>query len=264
MKSHRSLRINYIPLIALLAAPASSYAKVPSYGGGRAPTGQCDSSLSPSSALGQVVPGRPLLPRGNAVAIDAPVLRDVQFEDVDPMTGPSACCPPFNEAGIPDLLHPQFQGGAMGPFTLAYTPSSTLDTQMEAYTAYIHALYPGITQLSVKWQIADLGTGATHSWSGPAAAAPQLLNWSATTASPGSFWTGYPLQPNHWYGVRTDITHNGRNQEAPWLEGCTVNQFFVRWIASPARVAAGGQSPGHFEAVSGTGRAIQFGLRLNF
>lgn len=223
-----------------------------------APMVSCLTSPGPAR-LAQEGPGRRPFPR-SATDVELPVndARNIAFDDTDYMVGPGPCCPPFWEGRIPDALNPQFQGAANGPFTLSYSAPANLDAQMEAYTAYVHAMYPGITQISLNWILADLGTAATHSWAGPPLAPPQTTAWTATSAIGGGFWAGFPLVPNHWYGVRTVLSHNGREREAPWMEGCTVNQLFVRWSVSPA-IMLSGSGGGRFEAMAGNGKAVRFG-----
>src|SRR5205807_4787160 len=71
------------------------------------------------------------------------------------------CCPPWNSTTLSNSMFYQGSGGFSQPYTLKFQPSATVNTQMEAYVAYIHALYTTVTTLTNTFNLQNGGTGNT-------------------------------------------------------------------------------------------------------
>lgn len=158
----------------------------------------------------------------------------IYFPPTDPQIGAGPCCGPFSEEKIPQLLTPTFPNGGAGDYTLAYTPSSTLDDQMKAYLNFVHAQDPSITTISINYSVASLGTGASAATYGPfvTAAPNKTVTWTwnpgGVTSNASSFWSGTPFAIGTWYGVMTNLTHNGTVTSPFFNANCTQNWWRFR------------------------------------
>lgn len=158
----------------------------------------------------------------------------IYFPPTDPQIGPGPCCGPFSEEKIPELLTPTFPNGGAGDFTMAYTPSATFDAQMAAYLNYVHAQDASITEISVNYSMASLGTGTSAASYGPfvTTAPNKTVTWTWTpggvTNNGGTFWSGSPFSIGTWYGVMTTISHNGTVNSPHFNANCAQNWWRFR------------------------------------
>ncbi len=178
-------------------------------------------------------------------------------------TVPDACCPPFDKDIMLQQLVLSQLGGVTGPITYSFTNSAPYNTQLQAYLDYLHSLNSTITNLSVGWNVYDLGT-ALPPGTGPlpfpglgaVSGSPAYTQWGCTTGSPGcnggggnlTFSTNpmtngvYPiisnLQPNEWYGFSISITLNDEIQF--WMDSCNSFTATFAVIADPASLVSVG------------------------
>lgn len=138
------------------------------------------------------------------------------------------CCPPMDLGMLQGLFGLDWQGqaqnqpfGFQDPYTWTYTQSSSFNTLIAAYLTYLQlATNGGITDLEIKFDLWDSGTSSPN---------PTTLlesstrTWNYQTGSPTgpSFFSGYPLQWNHWYTIRAVFTVKGPNGPVDiYLETC--------------------------------------------
>ena len=147
--------------------------------------------------------------------------------------GTTLCCPPWNSTTLSNSMVYFGSGGISQPYTLKFQPSPTLNTQMEAYVAYIHTLYPTVTNLAETFSLQNGGTGSTCSASGPSTIGTATWTSSTITITPPGFYTGFPMVVNNWYRVSTVSTLNGTHP--PLDPTCIDNWICVRIQVVPLR-----------------------------
>lgn len=200
-----------------------------------------------------------------AEAVNPKVIFDpkttIYFPPTDPQIGPGACCGPFSEKDIANLLFPSFPNGANNAYTMQYTANATLDAQMTAWLNYVHSQDPTITTITIDWSVANLGSGASPVNYGPfvPAAPNQSVTWTWTpngvTSSGGNFWTGAPFNINSWYGFMTKISHNGTADSPLFGANCIQNWWKFRVQGTNKIMSPGGNSgPLTYQAVGSDGR----------
>lgn len=186
--------------------------------------------------------------------VDITALTVVEAAESIDMTGTperprSNCCGPWSGVNIVPSLMPLFPTGAVGPYTMTFDPTSiqnaNLNAQMSAYLNYLHAMNPAVTQLTMTWQAANLGTGNTAATSGTMIGGPQTVTWnwtnSGVTMTGGGFWTGAPFPLTTWIGFQTTLSVNGGQAGATLLgPDCRVN--WDAWRAQPQQITQGGNS----------------------
>ena len=182
-------------------------------------------------------------------------------------TGLSGCCAPFSGLSILPSLQPMFPNGATGNYTMSYTAPAAMHAQMSAYLAYANSMDPSITTMTLSWQAANFGTGATPAASGPAIGGAQTVTWSrnsttgAITVAPstgGSFWTGAPFPVGSWIGFVTTLTHNGTADSIHFPQNCRVQWNAWRAQAAALRVgAAGGGNSVAFSTIGARGQVLE-------
>lgn len=164
----------------------------------------------------------------------------------------SNCCGPWVGVDIIPSLMPNFPTGAGGPYTMTFTPSAAMNAQMSAWLNYLHALNPAVTQLTMSWQAANLGTGNTAATSGTTIGAAHSVTWnwtnSGVTMTGGGFWTGAPFPLTTWIGFQTTLSVNG-GQAGAALLGPDCRTSWSAWRAQPQQITQGGGN-------GGTGRII--------
>lgn len=206
--------------------------------------------------IDNVGPGTGVLTAGTLSQIDgirnADLLTATAMGDPITMTGTpnnprSNCCGPWAGVDIIPSLVPTFPTGAGGPYTMSFTPSAALNAQMSAYLNYLHALNPAVTQLTMSWQAANLGTGATAATSGTTIGADQSVTWQWTsggvTINGGGFWTGAPFPLTSWIGFQTTLSVNG-GQAGAALLGPDCRSSWSAWRAQPQQIVQGGAGQG--------------------
>jgi len=164
------------------------------------------------------------------------------------VTPPSTtlCCPPWTSTTLSNSMVYFGSGGISQPYTLRFQPSATLNTQMEAYVAYIHTLYPTVTTLTETFNLQNGGTGSTCSASGPSTTGTATWTSSLNTIAPPGFYLGFPMVVNNWYRVSTVSTLNGHHP--PLDATCIDNWICVRvQVTQSLRMA-----PGHPEEAPAT------------
>ena len=155
-------------------------------------------------------------------------------------TDGNLCCPPWNSTTLSNSMVYQGSGGISQPYTLKFQPSPALTTQMEAYVAYIHALYPSVTYLINTFSLHNAGTGSTCSASGPSTVGSATWTPSTVTLLPLGFYT-FPMVVNNWYKVSTLTTLNGTHP--PLDDKCINNSICFRIQVAPSSKAMPGHAP---------------------
>lgn len=173
------------------------------------------------------------------------------------------CCAPWAGVDIIPALRPFFPGSAAGPYTLTFTPPASLNAQMSAYLLYLNSLNSGVTELTLTWQAADLGTGNSAATSGTTIGAPQTVTWSlnngAVSMTGGGFWTGAPFPLTTWIGLQTTLSVNG-GQAGAALLGPDCRTHWDAWRAQPQQIVQGGGQGGNaggrivFESINSRGQ----------
>lgn len=177
----------------------------------------------------------------------------------------TTCCAPWAGVDIIPTLRPFFPGSAAGPYTMTFTPPASLNAQMSAYLSYLNSLNSGVTQLTMTWQAADLGTGNSAATSGTAIGAPQTVTWSlnngVVSMTGGSFWPGSPFPLTTWIGFQTTLSVNG-GQAGAALLGPDCRTHWDAWRAQPQQIVQGGAGPGAagriiFESINSRGQVTR-------
>jgi len=151
------------------------------------------------------------------------------------------CCPPWNEQVLQSSL--AYQGTTIAaPYTLTWQPPSTLNTQMQAYINYLHAMDPTITNITIAFGLFDAGTGAAPV-TGVQVAGTQnyLITWTAGANMPtgtSNFLPPGVMLVNRWYTVATTIFLN--DGKVFFGEGCAQNAMSMRLQVTPGVAAQGG------------------------
>jgi hypothetical protein len=176
------------------------------------------------------------------------------------VTPGTLCCPPWNSTTLSNSMFYQGSGGFSQPYTLKFQPSATVNTQMEAYVAYIHALYPTVTTLTNTFNLQNGGTGNTCSASGPSTVGTATWTSSTVTLSPLGFYAGFPMVVNNWYKVSTVTTLNGTH---PPLDATCIDNwmcFRIQVVPSPKAMPGHGQSEPTLQMRLPDGRMIERAL----
>lgn len=153
---------------------------------------------------------------------------------------PNPCCPPWDEAKMRSVLSYQGTGGIAGNYTLRFQAAATaaqntvVNSQLNAYLAYVNSVNPAITQLRITFALFDSGTGNTPvptTQIGPSF----VQTW---TLGPDVFTPFFPpgwMQVNRWYSVRSTITlHNAQGVPIRFFSReCTVSEMHVRLQVLP-------------------------------
>jgi hypothetical protein len=120
----------------------------------------------------------------------------------------------------------QAAGGIGGPYTLRFQSSAALNGQLIAYMAYLHAVNPALTAISIDFTLWDAGTGAVPVPSTVASSSTETWNTSSGPAPVPNFFRAGAMQPNRWYTIKTRIYLNEGNQFFP--DSCTNVEISVR------------------------------------
>lgn len=231
-----------------------------------------DSTLLTGSVnrVGDVGPRacRGVVPSTGGVGIDPGGLTVGVLEAGEPITmtgtpnGPrSSCCGPWAGIDIIPSLQPQFPNGAGGSYTQVFTPSATLNAQMGAYLNYLHAMNPAVTTLTMSWQAANLGTGASAATSGTMIGAPQTVTWTwasgTVSMSGGGFWANAPFPLGSWIGFQTSLSINGPAAAASLL-GPDCRTSWSAWRAQAQQILQPGSSGNLvFETIGARGQVVR-------
>ncbi|HET7436448.1 MAG TPA: hypothetical protein VFN10_17185 [Thermoanaerobaculia bacterium] len=158
------------------------------------------------------------------------VMFDEECGAVDP------CCPPFDTTSLEQMMVYQGTGGIAAPYTLAFQPTSLLQTQMQAYIDYLHTVQPTITQITIQFRLHDAGNGNTPG-SGPQLGVSHYITWTAGMTNGGqpvpAFFSGSAetMLVNEWYIVHTGMyLENGQTFFPPT---CADNDIAVRVQVQP-------------------------------
>jgi hypothetical protein len=150
---------------------------------------------------------------------------------------PDPCCPPWNAPTLVDRMAYQSSGGIGAPFTLQFSSTSTLNGQLSAYMAYLHAVDPSHTSIHIDFSLFDAGTGANPG-AGAQVGPTSTATWSWTgTSSVPSFFAPGAMQPNRWYTIRTRIYLNDGGGFFP--DTCSDVEMSVRIQLRGARAGRG-------------------------
>jgi hypothetical protein len=147
------------------------------------------------------------------------------------------CCTPWTK----NALESSFQiitepgGGLNADFTFEYQGNATTNTQIDAYVNYLKTIKPTIDNLTVDFELKDYGGDDLPSSGGgtpiPGLIQPgvQSVTWPSGVPST-SFWDGFPMQVNHWYGIhsRVNIIDNEGVALDILDEECKDPDLFVR------------------------------------
>lgn len=159
--------------------------------------------------------GSDVLAFGTAMPSNAgPQIDDVAISCTPPPapTKVDPCCPPWNATTLGDHMVYQGVGGIGGRYTLKFTPTALLNTQLTAYMAYVHAMVPAISTISIDFKLFDAGILATPVL-GAALTGTFTETWGTSggpTPVPAFFNPAPPaMQTNHWYTIQTVIRLNG-------------------------------------------------------
>ena len=169
------------------------------------------------------------------------IFAELRFACDTPPPSIDPCCPPWNSTTLANSMFYQGSGSFSQPYTLKFQPSPALTTQMEAYVAYIHALYPSVTYLINTFNLQNAGTGSTCSASGPSTVGSATWTSSSATLLPLSFYAGFPMVVNNWYKVSTFTTLNGTHP--PLDDKCINNSICFRIQVAPSSKAMPGHAP---------------------
>jgi hypothetical protein len=178
---------------------------------------------------------------------------------VPPVT--TLCCPPWNSTTLSNSMFYVGSGGFSLPYTLKFQPSPILNTQMEAYVAYIHALYPTVTTLTNTFNLQNGGTGNTCSASGPSTVGTAKWTWTnLLPLSPANFYAPSSMVVNNWYKVSTVTTLDGTH---PPLDATCIDNwmcFRIQVVPSPKAMPGHGQSEPTLQMRLPDGRMIERAL----
>jgi hypothetical protein len=144
---------------------------------------------------------------------------------------PDPCCPPWNSASLAEMLFYQGTGGIAAPYTLAFQPSPVLQSQMQAYIDYLHAVNPAISQITIQFRLHDGGTGTTPVM-GAQMGTSHYITWQSGLTTGGfpapNFFSGTAetMVINHWYVVHTGIYLE--NNQTFFGPDCANNDVGIR------------------------------------
>lgn len=126
-----------------------------------------------------------------------------------PVEPPDPCCPPWNATTLGNRMMYQSGGGIGGPYTLKFQSNATLNTQMSAYIAYLHAMDASLTSIKIDFQLFYAGTGANPVVSGtPGPTSTVTWTPSGGPSPTPNFFANGAMQPNAWYTIRTRVYLN--------------------------------------------------------
>ncbi|HEX8243832.1 MAG TPA: hypothetical protein VF541_10060 [Longimicrobium sp.] len=176
------------------------------------------------------------------------ILVRLQFacDNVPPQGGKvNPCCPPWDAAKLGSVLQYQGSGGISAPFTLRFQSSPAVDNPLRAYVAYLHAVNPAITSLSIQFSLLDAGIGPNPGSPTPIPGATFTETWTGAAGAlpPTASFPPNVMQVNHWYQVQTVITLNNGITFFP--AQCARVNLAVRLqvLPKPAAAAQAGQQP---------------------
>jgi hypothetical protein len=151
------------------------------------------------------------------------------------------CCPPWNRDIMMDMLVYHGQGSTNLPYTLNFSPTSALNSQMYNYINYVNIARPTITSIDIWWGLFD------PPYTQPSPIGPAAFTWwtathpppnSPTYADPNFFTTtpptiSFPMSVTTWYKIRTWIYLNDDQTFFP-VDQCGYNDIYVRVHIMPA------------------------------
>jgi hypothetical protein len=143
-----------------------------------------------------------------------------------PIVPPDPCCPPWNATALADRMVYQAAGGIADPYTLRFQSSAALNSQLITYIAYLHAVNPAATAISIDFALWDAGTGAVPVPSTVTGSSTETWTTSSGPAPVPSFFSAGAMQPNRWYTIKTRIYLNDGNQFFP--DSCANVEISVR------------------------------------
>ncbi len=140
---------------------------------------------------------------------------------------PNPCCPPWNATTLADRMVYQSASGINGPYTLRFQSTATLNAQLIAYMAYLHAMDPSYAAIMIDFRLWDAGSGPTPGTL-TAPSSTYTETWS-TTSGPSpmpNFFNAGGMQTNRWYTIKTNIHLNDGNTFFP--DTCANSEISVR------------------------------------
>jgi hypothetical protein len=152
-----------------------------------------------------------------------------------------ACCPPWSSGQLQSMLVYQGTGGISAPYTLRFQPTAVLHTQINAYVNYITTLGMGFTNMQIKFDLLDAGTGATP-FPGTQLST-STMTWTGSGSPTANFFPAGMMQTNRWYRIRTTTILNG-GPGSKWLqEKCITKYVDVRIQVQPSPMKPGAGAP---------------------
>jgi hypothetical protein len=168
------------------------------------------------------------------------------------------CCPPWNTAALRDNMFYQGVGGIGGQYTLKFTPSTLLNSQLTAYMAYVHVMVPTATSISVDFKMYDAGIGgspvlglavsgsSTETWLTSGPPTPSAPTWFVTPPL-----TSTHMQIGRWYTIQT-VIHLNPGGAVFFSDSCSRVDMSVRLqVLGRAPNAPGGEGVLQFRMPDG-------------
>ena len=173
----------------------------------------------------RIIIGGPVSQTGNSIPLD---LDDLVIPNT---TQNDACCPPWNEEIIKKNMKivPAPNGGLNANYTVMFSPTQELKTQMQAYINYAHAMNSSINSIIVHWKLHKQGSSTCDGGYGPIVDTEKFTTWTAGNngaINGGNFWTGYPLEVGVWYKIHTGIYLN--DGQKFFDDDCANNDVCIR------------------------------------
>ncbi len=129
---------------------------------------------------------------------------------------PDFCCTPWTKSALESTFQAITNVGLNSNYTLQYNSNATIDNQINKYVALLQAFNPAIASMEVDFDLREHGNASTPSvgFGSPVPSATQTITWPP--GIPPSFWNGFPLKVETWYGIHTKVRIVNNN-------GATVN-----------------------------------------
>lgn len=159
------------------------------------------------------------------------------------------CCSPWDEVMLQESLKYEGTGNITDPYTLRYSPTASINTQMEAYINYLNALDPSVTSITVHFRLWDKGQTPSSPGLGSQLGNDHYVTWTAGGSSApsngGGNFFNLPAQGmniNNWYRVTSGVYLN--DDIEAFGDDCANNELLMNIQVQGSALSTVGSSGG--------------------
>ena len=191
----------------------------------------------------------------------------------NPETTYEPCCPPWSVSTLEQSIFYSSNGSMSGPYTVKFQPQASLNTQMQAYINYLHAMNPCFTEISIGFAVFPAGNGPSPGPRGPmvgGSGGSRYIIWRPNTSPPAFispaadfFPANFNLMPGTWYTINTWMYPN-RGCARFYPENCEIREISFRVQVIAGAIQSTPSNQGRRVETRSTPRSNETAPKLEF